>query len=171
MQLNNLKTISKKKKRRLGQGHGSGRVKTAGRGTKGQNAKSKRSLSFEGGALPLIKRLPFRRGKGKNKVFKKKPIIINLKALNLLKAGAVVDIKSLVSNNLVREEEAREYGVKILGDGEIKNALIIKLPISKKAAAKIIKAGGHVERGSMSRKTAFDAVERDTPENTSKVKK
>lgn len=145
MQLNNLKKTVKKQKRRLGQGHGSGRVKTSGRGTKGQNARSKRSLSFEGGALPLIKRLPFRRGKGKNKVFKKKPIIINVKALNLLKPGTIVDIKSLVSNNLVREEEAKEYGVKILGDGDIKKSLIIKLPISKNAAAKIIKAGGKVE--------------------------
>lgn len=145
MQLNNLKTIIKKKKRRLGQGHGSGRVKTAGRGTKGQNARSKRSLSFEGGALPLIKRLPFRRGKGKNKVFKKKPIIINVKALNLLKSGTIVDIKSLVSGNLVKEQEAKEYGVKILGDGAIKNVLTIKLPISKAAAQKIIKAGGKVE--------------------------
>nr|MBI5455919.1 50S ribosomal protein L15 [Candidatus Levybacteria bacterium] len=145
MQLNNLKTIIKKKKRRLGQGHGSGRVKTAGRGTKGQNARSKRSLSFEGGALPLIKRLPFRRGKGKNKVFNKQPIVINVKALNLLKSGTVVDLRSLVSNNLVKEKEAKEYGVKILGDGDIKNILTIKLPISKSAAQKIIKAGGKVE--------------------------
>lgn len=145
MQLNNLKTIVKKKKRRLGQGHGSGRVKTSGRGTKGQNARSKRSLSFEGGALPLIKRLPFRRGKGKNKVFNKQPIIINVKALNLLKSGTIVDLKSLVSNNLVKEAEAKEYGVKILGDGEIKNILTIKLPISKSGAKKIIKAGGKVE--------------------------
>lgn len=145
MQLNNLKKTIKNKRRRLGQGHGSGRVKTSGRGTKGQNAKSKRSLSFEGGALPLIKRLPFRRGKGKNKVFKKKPIVINVKVLNLLKSGTVVDLKSLVSNNIVNEQQAIEYGVKILGDGQIKNPFIIKLPISKKAAAKIIKAGGKVE--------------------------
>src|SRR3972149_9853567 len=91
------KTTSKKKKR-LGQGHGSGRVKTSGRGTKGQKARNKVSLTFEGGALPLIKRLPFRRGKGKNKVFKKKPIVINIKVLNLLKPQTVVDLKSLVSN-------------------------------------------------------------------------
>jgi large subunit ribosomal protein L15 len=145
MQINNLKKTIRNKRRRLGQGHGSGRVKTSGRGTKGQNAKSKRSLSFEGGALPLIKRLPFRRGKGKNKVFKKKPIAINIKVLNLLKSGTIVDLKSLVSNNIVNEQQAKEYGVKILGDGEIKNPLTIKLPISKNAAAKITKAGGKVE--------------------------
>lgn len=145
MKLNNLGKITTKSKRRLGQGHGSGRVKTSGRGTKGQNARSKRSLSFEGGALPLIKRLPFRRGKGKNKLFKKKPIVINVKVLNLLKPGSVVDLKALISNNIVNEQEAKEYGVKILGDGVIKNSLIIKLPISKQAAEKIKKAGGKIE--------------------------
>jgi large subunit ribosomal protein L15 len=146
MKLNNLHKITKKTKKRLGQGHGSGRVKTSGRGTKGQNARSSRSLSFEGGALPLIKRLPFRRGKGKNKVFKKQPIILNLNVLNLLKPGSVVDLKSLISNNIVEEQEAKVYGVKILGDGVIKTKLTIKLPISKSAAEKIKKAGGRVER-------------------------
>lgn len=145
MQLNKLKKTVTKPKRRLGQGHGSGRVKTSGRGTKGQKARNKVSLTFEGGALPLIKRLPFRRGKGKNKVFKKKPIVINVKVLNLLKPQTVVDLKSLISHHIVDEKEAKVYGVKILGDGEIKNALIIKLPISNSAAEKIKKAGGRVE--------------------------
>ena len=146
MKLNKLNKIGAKSKKRLGQGHGSGRVKTSGRGTKGQNARSKRALSFEGGALPLIKRLPFRRGKGKNKVFKKKPIVINVKVLNLLKEGTVVDLKALIAGNIIEEKEAKEYGVKILGDGEIKKPLIIKLPISKSAEEKIKKAGGRVER-------------------------
>ncbi|MGA2911120.1 MAG: 50S ribosomal protein L15 [Candidatus Levyibacteriota bacterium] len=145
MQLNNLETIKTKAKRRLGQGHGSGRVKTAGRGTKGQNARSKRALSFEGGALPLIKRLPFRRGKGRNKLFKNKPVIVNIKALNLLKAGSIVDLKALISNHIVDGQEIEQYGVKILGDGEIASAFTIKLPISKQAEKKIVKAGGHVE--------------------------
>lgn len=145
MQLNNLVTIKTKSKRRLGQGHGSGRVKTSGRGTKGQNAKSKRALSFEGGALPLIKRLPYRRGKGKNKVFKNKPIIVNIKALNLFKEGSMIDLKALISNHIVDAKEAEQYGVKILGDGEIKSAFTIKLPISKRAEVKIVKAGGKVE--------------------------
>ncbi len=146
MQLNNLVSIKTKSKRRLGQGHGSGRVKTSGRGTKGQNARSSRALSFEGGALPLIKRLPFRRGKDRNKIFKNKPIVINIKVLELLKEGSIVDLKTLISNHIVEEEEAKEYGVKILGDGQIKKSLVIKLPISKKAEQKIIKAGGRVER-------------------------
>ena len=153
MQLNNLETIKTKSKRRLGQGHGSGRVKTAGRGTKGQNARSKRALSFEGGALPLIKRLPFRRGKGRNKLFKNKPVIVNIKALNLLKAGSIVDLKALISNHIVDGQEVEQYGVKILGDGEITSAFTIKLPISKKAEKKIVKAGGHVEPSAKTEKT------------------
>lgn len=145
MNINTLTKTTKKQKRRLGQGHGSGRVKTSGRGTKGQNARSNRALSFEGGALPLIKRLPFRRGKGKNKVFKKKPIVVNVKVLNLLKKDSIVDLKTLISHNIVDEKEAKIYGVKILGDGELKVSLTIKLPISKSAAEKVKKAGGKVE--------------------------
>ncbi|MBI3984874.1 MAG: 50S ribosomal protein L15 [Candidatus Levybacteria bacterium] len=145
MNLNNLTSIKTKGKRRLGQGHGSGRVKTSGRGTKGQKARNKVKLSFEGGALPLIKRLPFRRGKDKNHSYKNTPLIINIKALELLKAGSIVDIKSLVSNKIVSEKDANEYGVKILGDGKITKAYTIKLPISKSGAEKIKKAGGSVE--------------------------
>lgn len=157
MQLNNLFKITAQSKRRLGQGHGSGRVKTAGRGTKGQNARSSRSLFFEGGALPLIKRLPFRRGKGKNKTFKKSPIIVNIKALEILKTGSIIDLKFLVANRIVDESQALEYGVKILGDGKLTKSYIIKLPISKKAAVKVVKAGGRVER--------------DSPESSGKVQK
>ena len=97
MNINSLIKTTGKSKRRLGQGHGSGRVKTSGRGTKGQNSRNKVPIYFEGGALPLIKRLPFRRGKGKNKLFKKKPIVVNLKALSLLGKDTVVDLKTLVN--------------------------------------------------------------------------
>jgi large subunit ribosomal protein L15 len=153
MQLNNLVTIKTKSKRRLGQGHGSGRVKTAGRGTKGQNARSSRSMSFEGGALPLIKRLPFRRGKGRNKLFKNKPVIVNLKVLNLFAKDSIIDLKALISKKIVDAAEAAQYGVKILGDGEIKSAFTIKLPISKRAEKKIVKAGGKVEPAAKSAKS------------------
>lgn len=144
MKLNALPKITEKGKRRLGQGHGSGRVKTAGRGTKGQNARSDRPLSFEGGALSLIKRLPFRRGKGKNKVFKKRPIAINVKVLNLLKKGTIVNIKTLVKEKIVDEKDAKIFGVKILGDGDLKIPLIVELPTSSGALKKIEKAGGKV---------------------------
>ncbi|PIP74392.1 MAG: 50S ribosomal protein L15 [Candidatus Levybacteria bacterium CG_4_9_14_3_um_filter_35_16] len=155
--LNELKKIKSKTNRRLGQGHGSGRVKTSGRGTKGQKSRNKVPIYFEGGGLPLIKRLPFHRGKGKNKVFKKKPIGINVKVLNLLKKDSVVDIKALVENNIVVKDDAKTYGVKILGDGELTISLIVKLPVTKGAEKKILKAGGHVER--------------DTPEVSNKIGK
>ncbi len=145
MELNKLEKTTRRGKRRLGQGHGTGRVKTSGRGTKGQKARGKIPLYFEGGALPLIKRLPFRRGKGKNKVFRKKPIVINVKALNLFEKNTVLDVNALVKKRIVDEKDAKMYGVKILGEGELNVPLTIKLPISKGAALKVKKAGGHVE--------------------------
>ncbi len=143
--MQNLDKTTIKKSRRLGQGHGTGRGKTAGRGQKGQNARSRRALSFEGGALPLIKRLPFRRGKGRNYSLKAKPLTVNVKVLDLLPSKSVVDIELLIKHNIVASSDAKKFGVKILGDGEVKNALTIKLPISNSARKKIEKAGGTVE--------------------------
>lgn len=142
MTLTDLKKLTKTKKKRLGQGHGSGRGKTAGRGTKGQKARTAIPLYFEGGALTLIKRLPFRRGKGKNRVFKKIPVTINVKVLNLFAANATVDLDSLVAKHIVTKEDAKMYGVKILGDGQLGVALTVKLPASKGARLKIEKVGG-----------------------------
>lgn len=144
MKLENLPKITDRKKKRLGQGHGSGRGKTAGRGTSGQKSKGKVPIYFEGGALPLIKRLPFLRGKSRNKPFRKKRVVVNVEALNLLKKDAVVDLKTLVKNRIVKEKDI-SYGVKILGDGDIAVPLTVKLPVSKGAKAKIEKAGGKVE--------------------------
>lgn len=143
--LHTLPKITKKRKKRLGQGHGSGRAKTAGRGTKGQKARGDIPLAFEGGALPLIKRLPFLRGKGKNKSFKKKPVGVNIKYLNILPPQTVVDVESLIKHKIVDEKEAKTYGVKLLGEGSLSVPLIIKLPITKGAVVKIEKAGGKVE--------------------------
>lgn len=145
MKLSSLTKITKERQKRLGQGHGSGRGKTAGRGTKGQNAKGSRPLSFEGGALSLIKRLPFLRGKGKNKSFRNQQLTIGVEALSFLKKGTIVDVKALVDNKIVDSEYAKKYGVKILGNGKLDIALIVKLPVSKGALKKIEKAGGKVE--------------------------
>ena len=150
MSLNNLQKITKRSKKRLGQGHGSGKVKTAGRGTKGQLARNKVPMYFEGGALPLIKRLPYMRGKGRNKSFRRTPLIVNLKYLNKFSKNQTVDLEALIKNKIVKESDAKEFGVKILGDGELTQALVIKLPISKSAAKKIEKAGGKIEFGSKS---------------------
>lgn len=147
-----IQKITKKGKRRLGQGHGSGRVKTSGRGTKGQKARGKIPLSFEGGSLRLTKRLPFLRGKGRNKAFRRGPVVLNVKALNLLPKGSVVDIKTIINKKLVDAADAALYGVKILGDGDISVPLIITIPISKGAAQKIIKAGGQIKENSTDNK-------------------
>lgn len=144
MDLSKLSKTTEDRKRRLGQGHGSGRGKTAGRGTKGQKARGKIPLRFEGGALALIKRMPFRRGKGKNKLFKNKPIIVNVKALNLMKKDDKVNIETLASNNIVDAKDAKIYGVKILGDGNLTLSLMVELPVSKGAQRKIEKAGGKI---------------------------
>ena len=144
MNLNNLEKITTKKKRRVGLGHGSGRGKTAGRGTKGQKARSDVPLDFEGGALPLIKRLPFLRGKGRNKSLKTDPYIINVGLLNSLPKNTIIDIKNLAKLKLVNLEEASKNGIKILGDGELSVALTVKLPASIGATKKIQKAGGSV---------------------------
>lgn len=144
MKLHQLPKIVEKDKKRLGRGHGSGRVKTSGRGTKGQKARGKIKLTFEGGALPIIKRLPFLRGKSRNKSFKKRPITINVKILNLLPKNSMVDLETLITYKIVDRIGANIYGVKILGDGDLKIPLTIKLKTSKGAKRKIEKAGGKI---------------------------
>ena len=145
MQLNKLEKSVHKANKRTGQGHGSGRGKTAGRGTKGQKAKRSIPLYFEGGALPLKKRIPFRRGKGRNKAFKNKPLIVNIKYLNLLPAKSQVNLQTLIDHRIVEAKHANQFGVKILGNGEVKKVFTILLPVSKNARIKIEKAGGVIE--------------------------
>lgn len=144
MELNKLPKITKRSKKRLGRGLGGGRGKTSGRGTKGQRARGKIKLGYEGGQLPLIKRLPFLRGKSRNISLKHKPVIINVKFLNLLPAKTEVDIKTLVKYGILKEE-AVGFGVKILGEGDLTKSLIVKLPSSKGARKKIEAAGGKIE--------------------------
>lgn len=144
MQVNELPKITTKGTRRVGRGHGSGRVKTSGRGTKGQKARRTIKLSFEGGALPLIKRLPFQRGKGRNRAWRVRPITINVDALNTLPAKAIVDVESLVKHNIV-DKDALQVGVKILGNGNLDKAFTVKLPVTAGAQSKIEQAGGKVE--------------------------
>lgn len=144
MTLNSLQVIVDKKKRRVGRGHGSGRVKTSGRGTKGQNARSGVPLTFEGGALPLIKRLPFLRGKSRNYSLRPNPVILNVSALNKLPKDTVVDMQSLVKYKLVKEDEVKAKGVKILGEGDLSIALTVNVPVSESAKMKIEKAKGKI---------------------------
>lgn len=144
MNLSSLNKITTKRKKRVGLGHGSGRGKTSGRGTKGLKARGSVPLDFEGGSLPLIKRLPFLRGKGRNGSLQAKPLVLNVSDLNVLPKDATVDIETLAKHKLVKLEVAKQIGVKILGDGELKVALKVKVPTSKSAVEKINKAGGSI---------------------------
>ncbi|MBI2611301.1 50S ribosomal protein L15 [Candidatus Gottesmanbacteria bacterium] len=141
MELNKLPRLTTKAKKRLGRGHGSGRGKTAGRGTKGQKARGKLSLYFEGGQQPLIKRLPLKRGKDRNKPLSGKPFIVNIKYLNILPKNTIVNREILIKHGIIEKEIEK---IKILGDGELKVPLKISLPTSKSAALKIKKAGGSI---------------------------
>ena len=145
MNLHDLGKLKAKSKKRVGLGHGSGRGKTAGRGQKGQKARNSVPLRFEGGALPLTKRLPFLRGKNRNKSLQEKPVVLNLTDLAVYTKGSVVDAASLAKQGLVAAELSAQKGVKILGMGDVTVALTVALPVSKSAAEKIIKAGGTVE--------------------------
>ncbi len=144
MKVNALTKIVAKSKKRLGRGYGSGRAKTAGRGTKGQKARGKIRAGFEGGQLPLIKRLPLYRGKGRNKARKNKPLAVNLKVLEILPKNSEVTVDTLVKYQILTKEDVIDFGVKILGDGQLSKPLIIKLPISKSAAKKVEAAGGKI---------------------------
>lgn len=144
MELHNLRKTTTKSLRRVGRGHGSGRVKTSGRGTKGQKARRDIKLHFEGGALPLIKRLPFLKGKGRNKTLQVKPVIVNLKDLKNAPAKTVIDMEYLIKNRIIDENDAKADGVKVLGSGDVKVALTVNLPVSAAVKEKIEKAGGTV---------------------------
>lgn len=143
MNIATLPKIVKHPAKRLGRGHGSGKVKTSGRGTKGQKARENVKLTFAGSSLQAswLKRLPLLRGRGKNKVHQKKPAAVNLKYLNLFKANSEVTLESLKTAGII---DPRVAAAKILGDGELKVALIVKLPCSKGAIKKIEKAGGKI---------------------------
>ena len=144
MKLHELLKTTTNRKKRVGRGHGSGKVKTSGRGTKGQKARGTMRPGFEGGQLALLKRLPFKKGKSRNNPISIKPLVINLKSLNNFPESSVIDREFLIESGLVKKDDALKYGVKILGEGEIKIPLTIKLPCSKSAAAKITAVGGTV---------------------------
>ena len=144
MKLNELSPAkgSRKAPRRLGRGVGSGSGKTAGRGTKGYNSRSGGGVrpGYEGGQMPLHRRLPKR---GFANIFRKNIAVINIRDLKRFDKGSVVDEAALVQSGLV---SGKRDGIKLLGHGEIDNALDIKLShISKSAREKVEAAGGKVE--------------------------
>jgi large subunit ribosomal protein L15 len=144
MDLSNLQPAlgSHRNRKRIGRGHGSGTGKTAGKGHKGQKARSGGSVKagFEGGQMPLQRRLPKR---GFNSLNRVEYALVNLRDLDLFEAGSVVDIEALGKAGLIGQ---LKDGVKILGDGELSKALTIKAhKFSKSAQEKIAAAGGTAE--------------------------
>lgn len=144
MDLSNLQPAfgSTKNRKRLGRGHGSGTGKTAGKGHKGQKARSGGSIKagFEGGQMPLQRRLPKR---GFTPLSKKVYSLVNLRDLDVFEAGSVVDLAAFGKAGLVKEVLD---GIKVLGDGGLTKALTVQAhKFSKSAQAKIEAAGGKVE--------------------------
>lgn len=128
--------------KRKGRGHGTGNGKTAGRGHKGQKARSGGGvrIGFEGGQMPLARRIPKR---GFHNIFAKPLESVNVSALEKFEDGAVVDAKALLDAGILSK---CTYGVKILGNGEITKKLTVKASaFSESAKAKIEAAGGKAE--------------------------
>jgi large subunit ribosomal protein L15 len=131
-----------KKARRVGRGHGSGRGKTSGRGTKGSGARTTVPVWFEGGQMPLQRRIP-KLGGFSNALFKVEYLPVNVESLNTFGSGATVTPEALREKGLVRKSRGQ---VKILGRGEVTVALTVKAhAFSESAKAKITAAGGTVE--------------------------
>ena len=144
MKLNELSPAagSAKASFRKGRGAGSGNGKTAGKGHKGQNARSGGGVrpGFEGGQLPLYRKLPKRGFKNR---FAVNYAIVNVESLNAFENGAVVDLEALKAARLVRKELD---GLKILGSGNLEKSLTVKATVfSASAKEKIEAAGGKIE--------------------------
>lgn len=144
MDLNSLSPLpgSKKKAKRIGRGEGSGWGKTSGRGHKGQKSRSGGGVGpgFEGGQMPLQRRLPKR---GFTNIFKKTYALVNLGSLSTFAAGSVIDAQALAAAGLIRKDSEP---VKLLAKGAIDRPLTIKVQAaSEKAVALVKEAGGSVE--------------------------
>ena len=140
MDLNSLSPLpgSRKKPKRIGRGEGSGWGKTSGRGHKGQKARSGGGVSpgFEGGQMPLQRRLPKR---GFTNIFKKTYALVNLGSLKAFAAGSVVDARALAAAGLIRKET---LPVKLLAKGALDRPLTIKVQAASEKAAELVQAAG-----------------------------
>lgn len=143
MELHDLKPAagSKKARKRVGRGSAAGQGKTAGRGTKGQLARSKVRVGFEGGQNPIFKRMPFRRGF--TNIFKTRYEVVNVHQLERIADDQPVTPEFLAERGVIR---GLEFPVKILGEGEITKAVTVRAhKFSQSAQKKIEAAGGTVE--------------------------
>jgi large subunit ribosomal protein L15 len=171
MRLHNLRPRpgSRHRVKRLGCGESSGHGKTSGKGHKGQKARSGGSirLGFEGGQMPLIRRLP-KRGFN-NAAFRKHYAIVNLDDLNEFKAGATVNEQLLRESKLVR---GHFVGIKILGGGELKHGLTVEADkVSAAAREKIEKAGGRITLRDGRRASEATVPPEDVDSTTEKVRR
>lgn len=137
-----------RERKRVGRGHGSGHVKTAGRGQKGQKARTGGNIrvGFEGGQNPLIQRMPFKRGF--TNVLRKEYQVVNLSDLARVDTSQVLTPEVLAAAGLVAPEKSRseDFRVKLLADGEVPGPLTVRVhKVSAAARAKIEAAGGTVE--------------------------
>ncbi len=144
MKLHDLSAVpgSSKEPKRIGRGHGSGQGKTAGKGHKGQKARAGRGMrvGFEGGQMPLQRRIPKR---GFNNIFAKTIVAVNVGTLDQFEDGAVVDTQALIDAGIVK---TCCDGIKILGNGDITKKLTVKVSAYSEAAKnKIEAAGGKAE--------------------------
>ena len=133
---------STKNRKRVGRGSGSGHGKTSCRGSKGANARAGGGLppGFEGGQMPLARRLPKR---GFTNIFKRHYAVVNIRDLERFARDSVVDVKALRDSGLVKQLQA---GIKLLGEGSIQHPLTVKVhACSRSAQQKIEAAGGKVE--------------------------
>jgi large subunit ribosomal protein L15 len=136
-----LQKIVEKSKKRIGRGHGSGKVKTAGRGTKGQKARGTIPPGFEGGQLALVKRLPLLRGKGKLASLQAKTFPVSVAKLAEMPAGSDVTLETLKKYHMIDASCGR---VKILGTAKLSAKLTVHVPCSTSATQAIEAAGGTV---------------------------
>ncbi|GEN48245.1 50S ribosomal protein L15 [Ligilactobacillus pobuzihii] len=131
---------SRQVRNRVGRGDSSGNGKTAGRGQKGQKARSKVRMGFEGGQMPLFRRMPKR---GFNNISRKNYAIVNVETLNKFEDGAEVTPVMLVESGIIKNEKD---GIKVLGNGELSKKLTVKAnKFSASAKAAIEAAGGQTE--------------------------
>lgn len=141
MNLNKLAKIKTRGKKRIGRGESSGKGKTSGRGAKGQKQHGKVKIGFEGGQLPIYKRLPQRRGKGNTR--KNKIITFTTGQLNRLQDGSVVDRESLGKAGFLPKSN-KKVGVRIVFGGKLEKKLKVAFSASKKAKSLIEKIGGRL---------------------------
>jgi len=144
-ELSNLKPVpgSQKARTRVGRGQGSGLGKTAGKGTKGQQARTgySRQIGFEGGQMPLKRRIP---KSGFTNIFAKDYTEVNVGQLGAFSAGSTIDAAALLASGVI--SRIGKHGVKLLGNGDLSVSLTVKFAkVSAGAASKVQAAGGSVE--------------------------